>query len=75
MSAAAMREQTLKNFTIHDQRRKDALIKDLQKAKERAETALLYLTVNDRSMEELDSVYQARDLIEIALMHLGGSVE
>jgi len=54
----------------HDQRRKDALIKTLQKAKDQADTALLYLSANDRDLEQIADMTLALEHIEIALGHL-----
>ncbi|MBU5442058.1 hypothetical protein [Paenibacillus sp. MSJ-34] len=55
----------------HDKSRKDSLIKALNKAKEQAETARLYLIANERDPEEIAAACLALEHIEIALSHLG----
>ncbi|NOU63159.1 hypothetical protein GC096_03745 [Paenibacillus sp. LMG 31461] len=55
----------------HDQSRKDALIKTLCKAKEQAETAILYLSANNRDMEDIISAKLTLEYIEISLERLG----
>jgi uncharacterized protein YsxB (DUF464 family) len=60
-----------KSPSVHDLRRKLALIKLLCRVKERAEEARLYLTVNDRDPEEIGNLNLAIEHIEIAMEHLG----
>lgn len=55
----------------HDQNRKDELIKTLCKAKEKAENSLLYLTVNNRELEDISAAGLALEHVNIALEHLG----
>lgn len=59
----------------YDQQRKNALVKKLGRAKEEAENARLYLTANDRDLEEIANVSLAIEHIGIALEHLGIPVE
>lgn len=63
----------------YDQQRKNALIKTLRKAKEQAETVLLYLTVNNRDPEDIAAAGLVLEHLEIALgiyseahVHQGG---
>jgi hypothetical protein len=58
----------------HDQNRKDALVRTLCKAKEQAEIARLYLTVNNRDEADIAAASLALEHIEIALEHLGAAV-
>lgn len=58
----------------HDQVRKDSLVKTLIKAKEQAETAKLYLTVNERDSEDIEAAALALEHVEIALEQLGALV-
>ncbi|AZN43373.1 hypothetical protein [Paenibacillus albus] len=58
----------------HDQSRKDALIKTLIKAKEQAETAKLYLSVNNRDTEDIAAASVALEYVEHALEQLGALV-
>lgn len=58
----------------HDLARKEALIQALSKAKDQADNALLYLTVNDRTVEDVDAAAEARWHIEQALERLGAKV-
>lgn len=60
---------------IHDLKRKQDLIKELNKAKEKARVAMLYLTTNDRDPEDIADVGLAAEHIEIALGHLGIEME
>lgn len=50
-----------------DQMRKDTLIKTLCKAKEQAETILLYLTANNRDMDDIFAAKETLGHIEISL--------
>lgn len=59
----------------YDQQRKDVLINTLIRAKERANTALVYLSANDRDPEEINAVNVALEHINIALEFLGAVVE
>lgn len=58
----------------HDQSRKDALVRSLCKAKEQADTALIYLNANNRDMEDILTVNDALEHIDIALERLGAAV-
>ena len=58
----------------HDQRRKESVIKALQKAKERADIAHMYLTANESNREDVMNMNLALEHIEIALEHLGVSI-
>lgn len=58
----------------HDQHRKDALIKTLCKAKEQAETARIYLEVNNRDQEDIFVAHDVLEHIDIALERLGAAV-
>ncbi|MDB5053127.1 MAG: hypothetical protein JWM44_1177 [Bacilli bacterium] len=55
----------------HDLKRQQDLIKALNKAKEKARLARLYLSVNADNWEETANVTLAAEHIEIALGHLG----
>ena len=58
---------------LNDQRRKEAVIKALEKAKEKAQTAHLYLSVNvqgAQGMEDLADMTLVLDHIDIALDRL-----
>jgi hypothetical protein len=55
----------------YDRQRRDQLLKTLAKAKEQAENAALYLTANERPIEEVYAVEDALEHITIALEHLG----
>ncbi|WP_438449342.1 hypothetical protein [Gorillibacterium sp. sgz5001074] len=55
----------------HDRRRIGALITALKLAEDKAETALLYLSVQDQPTDELMAVGLAREHIELALEALG----
>ena len=54
----------------HDERRKQALIRTLRKAREQADTAILYLGANDRDMDDIYRAVVALEHIGIALEHL-----
>lgn len=56
----------------HDERRKQALIKTLRKAKEQADTAYLYLDANSANFEDREPIAEALDHIEIVLEKLAG---
>lgn len=56
-----------------DERRKKAVIKALEKAKEKADTAYLYLTTNERNIEDIMDMNLAMEHIDIALEHLGAA--
>ncbi len=58
----------------HDQSRKDALIKTLAKAKEQAETAGIYLSANNRDMEDIMNNNLVLEHIDNALEKLGALV-
>lgn len=55
----------------NDQIRKDSLIKTLCKAKEQAEVVLLYLTANNREMDDIFAARLTLEHIEISLEQLG----
>jgi len=55
----------------HDQSRKDSLIKTLCKAKEQAETAVLYLTANNREVDDILAAKVTLEHIELSLERLG----
>jgi hypothetical protein len=55
----------------HDLKRKQNLILALNKAKEKASIALMYLTANDRDYEDIANVGLAAEHTAIALGHLG----
>lgn len=55
----------------HDQSRRNSLIKTLQKAREQAETAKMYLIANNREQDDIAATHLALEHIEIALEHLG----
>jgi ABC-type dipeptide/oligopeptide/nickel transport system ATPase subunit len=55
---------------VNDQRRKDAVIKALEKAKEKAQTAHLYLVANARTMEEIADMTLVLEHIDIAIAAL-----
>ncbi|WP_157273374.1 hypothetical protein [Paenibacillus sp. oral taxon 786] len=55
----------------HDQSRRNSLIKTLNKAREQAETARMYLIANERDPEDIAATSLALEHIEIALSHLG----
>ncbi|MEC0269079.1 hypothetical protein [Paenibacillus anseongense] len=54
-----------------DQMRKDLLVKTLCKAKEQTETILLYLTANNRDMEDIFAAKEILGHIEISLEQFG----
>lgn len=58
----------------HDKRRKDALVRTLQKAKEQAETMGLYLSVNEKDLSIINAASDALEHIEIALEQLSAPV-
>jgi hypothetical protein len=62
-------------MNIHDRRRRDQLAKTLLKAKEQAETALLYLTSAEQPTDDFFNARLALEHIEIALEHLGEEVK
>jgi hypothetical protein len=59
----------------HDLQRKQDLIASLNRAKEKARVAMLYLTTNNRDPEDIANVGLAAEHIEIALGHLGIEME
>jgi hypothetical protein len=68
-------EEIAKRENRHDKQRREKLIQTLQKAKEQAETAVLYLTANNRNMDDIFNARLALEHIEIALEHLGVTAE
>lgn len=60
----------------HDQKRKEALINTLNKAREQAENCKLYLTARDVSLnaDNLVAITGAMAHIDEALEQLGGAV-
>jgi hypothetical protein len=62
-------------MNTHDLKRQQDLITALNKAKEKASIALMYLTANDRHYEDIANVGLAAEHIEIALGHLGIETE
>ena len=54
----------------HDQRRKESVIKALQKAKEKADIARMYLTANARDIEEIADMTLVLEHIDIAIAAL-----
>jgi ubiquinone biosynthesis protein UbiJ len=62
-------------MNTHDLKRQQDLIASLLKSKEKARIALLYLTVNDRSYEDISNVNLAVEHLDIALSHLGVGTE
>jgi len=58
-------------MNIHDQARKDALIKTLIKAKEQADTARTYLVAHDRDPEDIMTNGVVMEHIDNALEQLG----
>lgn len=59
-------------MNTYDQRRKDALVRTLQKAKEQAEIARMYLVTNEREPTDITAACDALEHIEIALERLEG---
>lgn len=59
----------------HDQKRKDKLVKALQKAQEMAGICWLYVTANDRPPDQVAEIALAMNHIEMALNHLGAPIE
>ena len=57
----------------HDQRRKESVIKALQKAKEKVDIAHMYLTANEPNPEDVMNMNLALEHIDIALEHLGAA--
>ena len=64
----------VKIISKEDQKRKDALIKTLTKAKEQADTARLYLIANDRNLDDIYAAADVADHIDNALERLGAHV-
>ncbi|MEF3313310.1 hypothetical protein PV433_30950 [Paenibacillus sp. GYB004] len=64
-----------KPMNNYDQLRKDALVRALVRAKEKAEICRLYLVANDRDPDEIAAASLAVEHIEIALGHLGVMAE
>ncbi|MHB1681611.1 MAG: hypothetical protein ACYCYO_02105 [Bacilli bacterium] len=61
-------------MNIHDQRRKNALIQTLHKARAQVETARMYLVANQRDPKDLAAILDALDHIELALERLSATV-
>ncbi|WP_281885648.1 hypothetical protein [Paenibacillus sp. YYML68] len=54
-------------MNAYDKKRRAQVVKTLQKAKEQAENALLYLTANERSLEEIADIGLVIEHIENAI--------